>query len=122
MRRSAWKIPRAALEAADLPIGDLAVYHESPQFVYALAPWPDMPDLEALGATREDLADKTARGRYVRSVVRRAKLSPKLGEPPDEVLRVRPADVKGTDEVLEEGVPAILYAGDVAADVLEDSG
>ena len=121
LQRSCWKIPKAAMttrdeDGNDAPaFADLVVYDESPMFAYALAAQWDRPDIAAAAGTREDLSKGTARGRYLRSTVRRPVAAE--GEPP-EVLRVKASAVEPGDEVLESDVPAVLFAGDTANDMI----
>ena len=117
LQRSCWKIPKSAMTDADgaPAFADLVVYDESPQFVYALAAQWDRPDIAAAGGTREDLSKATAHARYLRTTVRRPAANV---DDPDEVLRVKASAVETSDEVLEADVPAVLFAGDVAADVV----
>ncbi|MHC4715624.1 MAG: hypothetical protein ACYS5V_01525 [Planctomycetota bacterium] len=117
MLRSFWKVPKAAMtitvDGAERPaFADVVAYDESPQFVYVMAATWDRPDIEAAGGKREDLSKAAARGRYLRTTVRRTV----DGE--DVVERVKANAVKASDEVLDEDVPLVLFAGDVIDDVV----
>ena len=120
LQRSFWKIPKAAMTAKDddgddVPaFVDVVTYDESAQFAYVLAAQWDRPDIEAVG-TREDLSKAASRTRFVRtSVLRKA---PVTGDP-KIVVRVKASAVMASDKVLEADVPAVLFAGDSADDVV----
>ncbi len=120
LQRSFWRIRLADLNVVDVDgntvpaFADVVIYDRSAQFAYITAAQWARPDLAAAGATREDLSGSTRRTRYLRTTVRR----PGVGNAPDRVMRVKAANVGQSDEVLESDVPDVLYAGDVADDVV----
>ncbi|KKM22465.1 hypothetical protein LCGC14_1625100, partial [marine sediment metagenome] len=91
------------------------VYDQSPQYAYVLAAQWERPDIAAAGGVREDLSRMVCRGRYLRTSV--ARKAAKRGEP-HVVLRVKATAVETGDTVLEADVPAVLFAGDEADDVV----
>ncbi len=94
---------------------DLVAYDSSAQFVYALAAQWERPDIRAAGGAREDLSKAAPRGRYLRTMVRRPAAD--VGEP-DRVLHVKASAVLSGDEVLDADQPVVLFAGDVADDLM----
>lgn len=111
LQRSCWKIPRTVM-----PIdGDLVIYDESAQYVYAMAATWDRPDVAAAGGTRESLAQPTRRARFVRTTVRQPAADP---ADPDAIVRVKASAVRQSDVVVDADVPFVLFAGDEADDVV----
>ncbi len=118
LQRSCWKIPKSAMLVAegDPPaFADIVVYDSSTLYVYALAAQWDRPDLAVAGATRESLIQPTRRARFLRTTVRRAAADP---ADPVVVLDVKASQVGQNDEVLSVDNPVVLFAGDVAEDIV----
>jgi hypothetical protein len=118
MERSFWKIPKSAMTEMEPGLGSAfagtVVYDTTAQFAYVMADAWERPDIAAVG-TREDLSKSTQRGRFLRTTVRRK--ATEFGDP-DEVLRVKGSNVLAGDDVLDADVPAVLFAGDFADDVV----
>lgn len=115
--RSCWKIPKAAMVDADgaPAFPDLAIYDQSAMFVYAIASAWDQPDVVDAGGKREELSKPLSRARFLRTTVRRVAADP---VDPDQVLSVKASAVLQDDDVLEADVPFVLFASDVADDVV----
>lgn len=116
MRRSFWKVPKSAMDLVDesgAPVPPFlggVIYHETAQFVYVMSDrWARQN--EVAPATRENLNLSAAFNRYVRTLVRH-------DDEEKTIERVRASQVLPDDVVLEADVPAVLFAGDTAEDVL----
>lgn len=117
MRRSFWRLPKAAMTAVDddgnegPAFAGVVAYHETTQYVYAMADRWDRPDLRDAGGQRQDLSKSTDFNRYVRQLVRH--------KGRDRVVeRVRTSQVLDDDVMLEADQPAVLFAGDDLEDVI----
>ena len=89
----------------------VVTYYTTSSFVYVMADRWDRPDIKAAGGVRQDLSKTQDFNRYVRQLVRH-------GDRDRTVERVRASSVVDGDVVLETDVPAVLFAGDVADDVI----